>query len=91
MSALDPELLKALSTQLVSQLEQVKQSLNGVARGVAAIVSLAYDGIDAIDPEVEEELVDEGCQHPHSIRIATMNGPDQWLCGDCGESGIGGA
>ena len=89
MSALDPELLKALSTQLVSQLEQVKASLNAVTRGVAAIVSLAYADPDAIDPEVEEELIDEGCQHPHSIKIATMTGPAQWLCGDCGEAGLG--
>jgi hypothetical protein len=88
MSALDPELLKALSNQLVSQLEQVKASLNGVTRGVAAIVSLAYDDPNAIDSEVEKELIDEGCQHPNLIRIATMNGRDQWLCGDCGESGL---
>jgi hypothetical protein len=88
MSGLDPELLKALSNQLVNQLEQIKASLNSVARGVAAIVSLSYADPDAIDGEVVEELVDEGCKHPNSIRIATMTGRDQWLCGDCGEAGL---
>ena len=88
MSNLDPELLKALSNQLVNQLEQIKVALNGVTRGVAAIVSLAYSDPDAIISDEVEPLIDKSCLHPHAIRIATMNGRDQWLCGDCGESGL---